>query len=85
MPDGGRIMVNAERRGGEAVIEVSDTGKGIPPEIGDRLFKPFVTTKTGGLAWPHPLQEGGRGTRRDDLRIHAPRQGRGLHDQVTPS
>jgi two-component system sensor kinase FixL len=43
-------MVNAERRGGEAVIEVSDTGKGIPPEIGDRLFKPFVTTKTGGPA-----------------------------------
>jgi signal transduction histidine kinase len=33
----------------EAVIlEVADTGKGIPPEVEKRLFDPFFTTKEGG-------------------------------------
>jgi signal transduction histidine kinase len=34
---------------GEAVIlEVADTGKGIPPEVEKRLFDPFFTTKESG-------------------------------------
>ena len=31
-----------------ALIEVSDTGKGIPPEDKDRLFEPYFSTKKGG-------------------------------------
>lgn len=31
-----------------AVIEVADTGPGLGPEVEDRLFQPFVTTKTDG-------------------------------------
>ena len=31
-----------------AVITVTDTGKGIPPEARSRLFDPFFTTKDGG-------------------------------------
>ena len=30
------------------IVEVSDTGKGIPPEIEKRLFDPFFTTKDSG-------------------------------------
>ena len=33
---------------GEAVIEVTDTGRGIPLEIRDRIFEPLFTTKTQG-------------------------------------
>jgi signal transduction histidine kinase len=31
-----------------AILEVADTGKGIPPEIQKRLFDPFFTTKEAG-------------------------------------
>jgi signal transduction histidine kinase len=30
------------------VLEVADTGKGIPPEVEKRLFDPFFTTKENG-------------------------------------
>ena len=30
------------------ILEVADTGKGIPPEVEKRLFDPFFTTKEAG-------------------------------------
>jgi len=33
---------------GRAVLQVSDNGKGIPPEIIDQIFIPFFTTKKRG-------------------------------------
>ena len=30
------------------VLEVADTGRGIPPEVGKRLFDPFFSTKENG-------------------------------------
>jgi len=46
--EGGRVAVETARLGTMAVIAVSDTGPGIPEDIRDRLFEPFVTTKPQG-------------------------------------
>ena len=50
MPQGGRIRIAARKAGDCALIEVEDSGPGIPPEIRGRLFEPFVTAaKKEGL------------------------------------
>lgn len=41
-----RITTGASEDG-MAVVSVADTGPGVSPEIADRLFQPFVTTKGG--------------------------------------
>jgi two-component system NtrC family sensor kinase len=49
MPDGGRLHVTTHLCGEGAerwvVIEIADTGVGIPQELIGRLFEPFFTTK----------------------------------------
>jgi signal transduction histidine kinase len=48
-PKGGKLTVRVAREAGELVVSVSDTGKGIPREIEDKLFQSFVTAgKRGG-------------------------------------
>jgi CheY-like chemotaxis protein len=42
------LLPNGVKPGGFIVIEVGDTGHGIPPEIKDRIFDPFFTTKPLG-------------------------------------
>lgn len=49
MPEGGELTVSGEIEGGDVVISVRDTGKGIPVEQMPDLFKPFVTTKSKGM------------------------------------
>jgi signal transduction histidine kinase len=38
-----------------AVLEVADTGKGIPTEVQKRLFDPFFTTKESGTGLGLPI------------------------------
>lgn len=49
MPEGGTFRVATRREDARLVLELSDTGKGIPPEITEQLFTPFATAgKEGG-------------------------------------
>jgi signal transduction histidine kinase len=43
-----RTRIEKRRRATCAILEVQDTGKGIPPEARQRLFDPFFTTKPSG-------------------------------------
>jgi signal transduction histidine kinase len=47
-----RVRQGAARFAGRSrpavILEVADTGKGIPPEVQKRLFDPFFSTKAGG-------------------------------------
>ena len=44
----GTITVKTYRDGDVAVVEIGDTGDGIPPHLHERIFEPFFTTKEVG-------------------------------------
>jgi PAS domain S-box-containing protein len=48
MPDGGTVHVRCWRDGGNVLMEVRDTGEGMPPAVQARAFDPFFTTKEPG-------------------------------------
>lgn len=82
-PPGGEVELRVQRNGDNVVFDVADTGPGVPPGLGDRIFEPFVTTKEGrggtglGLAISHDIVRAHGGS------MHAaPRQPRGTVVQV---
>jgi signal transduction histidine kinase/putative methionine-R-sulfoxide reductase with GAF domain len=48
MPDGGTLTVRAQVDGAKAVLQLGDTGTGIPDEVRHRIFEPFFTTRATG-------------------------------------
>jgi signal transduction histidine kinase len=51
-PDGGSVVIRANREGTELVVTVTDTGIGVPPEDQQRIFESF--------------QQGGRGAPKEE-------------------
>lgn len=48
MPHGGKLQITVYRKQNEAIITVSDSGKGIPDEMKLKIFTPLFTTKAKG-------------------------------------
>ena len=87
MEPGGQVRVSTRAgMGGEVVVEIADTGPGIPADSLERIFEPFFSKRAGGtglgLAIARQMVENhhgrievdsqlGRGT---TFRIHLPRR-----------
>jgi len=73
MPDGGSLDVRGTAAAGRVRLEFSDSGPGIAPELHDRIFNPFYTTRSAGtglgLAITHRIvtAHGGRLTVQSQL------------------
>ncbi|MBM3256681.1 MAG: histidine kinase, partial [Candidatus Moranbacteria bacterium] len=48
MPDGGEIVLRTRVENERIVVEVSDTGKGIPEDLREKIFDPFFSSRHEG-------------------------------------
>ena len=48
MENGGELHLSLQKKGDLVEIRITDTGRGIPENIQDKIFLPFFTTKSGG-------------------------------------
>ncbi len=48
MPDGGTLTLRTALIDDRVLVEIGDTGPGVPPELTDKIFEPFFTTKPVG-------------------------------------
>jgi signal transduction histidine kinase len=48
MGDSGTLTLRTGRENDSIIVEIADTGMGIPPDIRPRIFQPFFTTKPVG-------------------------------------
>ena len=48
-PDGRRLVIQSSLKDDAVVVEVQDSGPGLPSEVEAKLFTPFFTTKAEGL------------------------------------
>ncbi len=44
----GRLLVRTSANKEQAIVVIQDSGRGMPPDVVDKVFVPFYTTKIGG-------------------------------------
>lgn len=57
MPDGGTVTIRLRQDDESAMIDVADTGTGIPEDLRDRVFDPYFTTHNTGTGMGLALSE----------------------------
>ncbi len=50
MPSGGNLVIDTGCHDDQVRLRVSDSGRGMTPEVADRAFEPFFTTRASGEA-----------------------------------
>jgi signal transduction histidine kinase len=55
MPKGGKLTIRAYKEASDVVIDVTDTGSGIPEAVKGKLFTPMFTTKAKGQGFGLPV------------------------------
>ena len=48
MPDGGTLTIRTALDSDRVLVEIGDTGVGVPKELQGKIFEPFFTTKPTG-------------------------------------
>ncbi len=48
MPDGGQLTIAVRKENEKIILNVKDSGSGIPPELKDKIFNLYFTTKASG-------------------------------------
>jgi signal transduction histidine kinase len=55
MPNGGKLLIKTYKEANASVIDVTDTGGGIPKAIQGKMFTPMFTTKAKGQGFGLPV------------------------------
>ena len=55
MPEGGKLIIGTAKSESQVIMTVRDSGLGIPPEIIEKLWLPFFTTKEHGTGLGLPV------------------------------
>ncbi len=57
MPNGGQLSLKTRRDHDFIRVSIADTGPGIAPEVLDKMFNPFFTTRAGGTGLGLPIAQ----------------------------
>jgi signal transduction histidine kinase len=47
-PSNGWVRITAKKENGQLEMAVEDSGAGVPPELREKIFEPFVSSRTNG-------------------------------------